>query len=211
MSSEVGRTSLLLLGEIAAEAAHELRNALAVISGSASVMRTADPAQREAHLAKIERNARLAQNVVDALFALARGEAVRGEPVVIADAIAEARRDVTGAVEYIDDVGATSIRGSIVLLARMFRVIYDNAIQAGAKRITTHATSSAGVLTIEIRDDGPGIPDAIHETLFEPLVTTKKDGTGLGLALARRVAKAHDGDIALGPAPGACFLITMRS
>jgi nitrogen-specific signal transduction histidine kinase len=94
----------------------------------------------------------------------------------------------------------------------MFRVLYDNAIQAGATHAWTHARVEGGSVVIDVRDDGPGIPSACRDTLFDPLVTTKKGGTGLGLALARRVAHAHGGEITLAPSEsGACFRIKLGS
>ena len=197
---------------MAGEAAHELRNALAVIGASASLLRSADAAARETHIAKIERNARIAQGVVDALMAIARGESVRAEPVAIATAIAEARKDSPEGLVHQDEVRADlSVRGNEVLLSRMFRVLYENSAQAGAKNVSTRASGAAGVVTIDVSDDGPGVPAEISAKLFEPLVTSKKSGTGLGLALVRRVARAHGGDAELVPSPrGASFRITLR-
>jgi signal transduction histidine kinase len=204
-----------VVGEIAAEAAHELRNALAVIAASAELLRSADGPQREALLGKIQRNARLAQAVLDAMMALARGDELHGDAVSLAHAMSEARRDVPaarGALGYVDEVpGAISVRGSEILLSRMFRVLYENAIQAGATRIETTARIEGAAVIIDVRDDGPGVPAECRETLFDPLVTTKKEGTGLGLALARRVAHAHGGDVALVTSDsGACFRITLN-
>src|ERR1700689_62274 len=97
-SVQAPREELWVIGEIAAEAAHELRNALAVIAASSELLRSADDAQRASLVAKIHRNARMAQGVLDALMALARGDELHGEPVSIAHAIAEARRDVPAAL-----------------------------------------------------------------------------------------------------------------
>jgi signal transduction histidine kinase len=213
------REELWVLGELAAEAAHELRNALAVIAASASLIRSPESAQ---HVAKIERAARVAQGVIDGLMALARGEAVRGAPlgagpdaprVVLSDAMAEARKDTPGAPRYVDDVPAgETVRGSEVLLSRMLRVMYENAVQAGARTIETRVARSGDVVAIDVEDDGPGVPEAVRATVFDPLVTTKESGTGLGLALARRVARAHGGDVELVEGErGAHFRITLRA
>jgi len=208
-----GREDLWVIGEIAAEAAHELRNALAVIAASAELLRSAPPEQRDAHVAKIQRNARVAQTVLDALMALARGDELAGELVPITRAVAAARLDVRGSLVYVDDVSeGLSVRGSEILLSRMLRVLYENAIQAGATHAFTTARAEGDAIVIEARDDGPGVPTEFRETLFDPLVTTKKEGTGLGLALARRVARAHGGDITLVPSErGACFRIALRA
>jgi signal transduction histidine kinase len=197
---------------MAGEAVHELRNALAVIAASASLLRSADAAARETHIAKIERNARVAQGVVDALMAIARGESVRGEPVALVTAIAEARKDAPEGVSHEDDVPADlSVKGNEVLLSRMFRVLYENAVQAGAKHVTTRAAREGDVVVIDVSDDGPGVPAEVRAKLFEPLVTSKKTGTGLGLALVRRVARAHGGDAELVPsATGASFRIKLQ-
>ncbi len=205
---------LALLGEVAGEAAHELRNALAVIGASAELCRGVDAERTEHHIAKIQRNARIAQDVVDTLMALARGEQVRAESVPLAAAISEARRDLEGAVEYADDYDPRiTVRASAVLLSRLFRILYENAMQAAAPRaakITTRARIDDAGLTVEISDDGPGIPPEIRDTLFEPLVSGKPGGTGLGLALARRAARAHGGDLDLATSDrGACFRLRL--
>lgn len=52
-----------------------------------------------------------------------------------------------------------------------------------------------GLAVVEVWDQGPGVPDEVRETLFDPFVTTKPGGTGLGLAIASRVARAHGADV----------------
>ena len=64
---------------------------------------------------------------------------------------------------------------------------------ARARIVTTSARSGAGRVVIEVADDGPGVPADIAARVFEPLVTARTGGTGLGLALARRIAAAHGG------------------
>ena len=75
---------------------------------------------------------------------------------------------------------------------------------------TSNPPSREGVETVltEIRDEGPGIPVDQREQVFRPFVSTKKDGTGFGLAIARLTVQEHHGNIRLGPnRPGATVLV----
>ena len=59
------------------------------------------------------------------------------------------------------------------------------------------------VLRVDVIDDGPGVPVHLRETLFEPLVSGRADGSGLGLALAREIAHEHGGELRHAQRPGA--------
>ena len=64
-------------------------------------------------------------------------------------------------------------------------------------------------LVIEIRDNGCGITSEQRDKIFEPFVTYKKDGTGLGLALARRIATSHGGTLTVSSVPGTFTVFTL--
>src|SRR6185369_10435440 len=67
------------------------------------------------------------------------------------------------------------------------------------------------VAVLEVEDSGSGVAPDVKEHIFEPLVTTKKDGLGLGLSMSRSVIAAHGGSIVLGPSilGGAKFIVTL--
>jgi signal transduction histidine kinase len=201
------RERLVVVGEIAAEVAHELRNVLQVISASAYVARH-EVSRGEAtaalpHVVKIEKNARIAHGIVDDLMALARGETLHSEPVLLNEVLVAARSEIPAeSAHWSDDVGPVDlrVRAHPGLLVRLLHALYDNAIQASAPRpprVATLARAVAGRVSIDIADDGPGVPAHIAARVFDPLVTARPGGTGLGLALARRIAMAHGGSIAL--------------
>jgi signal transduction histidine kinase len=217
---EQARERLAVLGEIAAEVAHELRNVLQVISASAYVARQeasrGDAAATLPHVAKIEKNARIAHGIVDDLMALARGEPLHSEPVLLAEVLVAARAELAeGAARWQDALEPLDlrVRAHAGLLVRLLHVLYDNAVQAShprAPRIATTARVEGAHVVVEVSDDGPGVPASIAQRVFEPLVTARPGGTGLGLALARRIAEAHGGSIALVEAPsGATFRLVL--
>jgi len=201
---EAKRERLAAIGEIAAEIAHELRNALQIISANAYLAKQ-DLSKSAPQLAKIERSARLAHGIVDDLMALARGEPAHAEPVLFVEIVLQAREDLPERSAAYDDriePVELEVRAHQGLLSRCLHVLYENAIGASAPRvpnIETHAWTEGGRVIIEVADDGPGVPADIAATIFEPLVTARAGGTGLGLALARRVVAAHSGTITLVP------------
>lgn len=205
------RERLAVVGEVAAEVAHELQNLLQIISASAFVARLAlgkgDAGGAQPHVEKIERHARVAHDVVDTLMALARGDAIRTESVLIREAASAARADLSDSATWVDTVDAdVRARAHPVLLARTLHVLYENAIHASAPRrptIATRARIDGGRVVIEVADDGPGVPADVAQKIFEPLFTARPGGSGLGLALARRIAAAHGGSIGLAATPGA--------
>ena len=104
------------------------------------------------------------------------------------------------------------ITGQSLGLKRLFANLVENALKYGeAARIKLR--SEEGAVVIDVEDDGPGIPAALRETVFEPFVRLNEEGTrgaGLGLAAARSIARAHGGDIAiLDTEKGALLRVTL--
>ena len=197
---------LALLGEIAAEIAHELRNALQIVSTSAYVAKTS-PEKSSAQLERIARTTAGAQKLIDDLLDLVRGEVVSREPVAVAAAMVDARSHIEPSrVVFVDELENT-LRFPLHprLFSRVLSILFDNALAVASHvpRITTRATvdggcgSEADDLVVEVEDDGPGVPVELGGRLFEPLVHGRAGGTGLGLSLASRIVRAHGGTLSL--------------
>ncbi len=211
--ADEGRERLLAIGEIAAEVAHELRNTLQVITANVYLARQ-DPAASGPVLLKIERSARLAHSIVDDLMSLARGDVAPAESILLAEALVAARAEIgPEAAAWEDAVSPVDlrVRAHAGLVSRLLHALYENAILASAPRtptIATRARVDSGAVLVEVADDGPGVPPEIAARIFDPLVTGRSGGSGLGLALARRIVAAHGGSIVLvSSQAGACFRI----
>ncbi len=105
----------------------------------------------------------------------------------------------------------------------LLRVVLGNLIGNAIDVLSSNADARCGHVCVSlstgeqgaalrVSDDGPGVPPDFRDHLFEPFQTTKPSGTGLGLALSRRIARAHGGDLVLeDSAHGATFLLTLPS
>jgi signal transduction histidine kinase len=89
---------------------------------------------------------------------------------------------------------------------QMFRILVNlgqNAVQSGATRVDISAHRANGLLTIEVKDNGPGLPPRARENLFQPFAASARPGgSGLGLAISRELMRAHGGEIALESSTG---------
>ncbi len=94
---------------------------------------------------------------------------------------------------------ATKIRQAVTNLLR-------NAFESDASRVSFRCSQVGEQLSIQVADNGTGIPDQAKETLFTPFVTYKKNGTGLGLSIVKRIVEAHKGHITYtSGSTGTCF------
>ncbi len=81
---------------------------------------------------------------------------------------------------------------------------------AGGPRLEVRVTRRDASAAVQVRDNGPGVSSKVKARLFEPFVTGKPSGVGIGLALSRNIARAHGGDLVLEDAgPGASFVLTL--
>jgi signal transduction histidine kinase len=88
-----------------------------------------------------------------------------------------------------------------------------NALQAltpGGSVWVRTLPAAGGMVGVEVGDDGPGLPAAIRDRVFQPFVTGREGGTGLGLAFVERIIKAHRGNVSVRSEPGKGTVFTLR-
>jgi signal transduction histidine kinase len=209
-----------------AEISHELRTPLARVLAESelALRREREPHEYRQTLELIHRNADQLARTVDALVAAARYEA-GGEHgsadayVVAKDAIATCH-GLIGGRDMELEATASSRRIRIGLDAdlaeRILQPILENACRYGSSRVRVSIGRENSSVVYTVEDDGPGVAEEEEERIFEPGVRghaqrlTGEGGAGLGLALARRLARSANGDIVADPAArGGRFLVRL--
>jgi len=206
--AHLGRTLDLMLDRIVEalsaerrltdEIAHELRTPLAVVLAEADLARrTATPAQQEG-LDAIHAAATRMRDSIDTMLAVARthtrgtGGSTVGELMAVLDLPCSAYDDVV-------------LAAPASPLAAAVRPLLENAERHGAEPIRVEVTREGRTVVISVLDAGQGVAPTDLETVFQPGHTSRSDGSGLGLALARRMARTAGGDLVARPGPGGRF------
>ena len=186
---------------LTSELAHELRTPLTAVQGAAEVALLrpqGDPDLRE-DLAAIADGARRMAEVVTTLLSVARTPAAarastRSAP---ADIVAAAARLVPDRLRLETSVGAVPDIGAPTDLAvRALAPIVENAVAFAATRVNLSVRTAPEGVDIAVSDDGPGVEPDVAERIFQPGISGA-GSTGLGLGIARRVARSLGGDVTL--------------
>lgn len=219
------------LKRFAADASHELRTPLARMRGEAEVaLRAGDAAATQAALVSILDELDALRRMIDGLLELSRGETAvlrSGPPfdlgALVAELAAEAKMvgETRGlVVEVAPASGPLRVLGSRDLIGRAVWNVLENALKyvpAGG-RVRVEPARRGEHVDVAVDDTGPGIPPELAEHLFQPFsrgdpsrtAAAGQEGHGLGLALARTVARRMGGDLVCERArPGARFVLTL--
>lgn len=200
--------ALAAMGDLGTAVAHGVRNPLSVIRTSAEILRDGPPgvSGREAASDIMDQVDRLERWVRELLTYVHLPPGERS-PVDIGAVVLEClgrftgemrRRSIATVVDL--PVALPHVRGDAILLGQLFGSLIANAVEAmpdGGRLAVLGTAKHRGVVTIELRDDGPGMTEQQLARAFKPFHTTKAQGLGVGLPLARRIVRRIGGDIAL--------------
>jgi two-component system sensor histidine kinase HydH len=219
----VKKERLAALGELSAVVAHEVRNPLGVFFNSLAALKREVPHNPQAGLllSIMGEEADRLNRMVNNLLELARPDEVRRAP-------ASLEKCVQGAIEAartaVDPDGVVTLdiprplpTASVdeQMLRQALINLVTNAIQAPkrTRHVTVRAEAEEGLgefVRFEVIDNGVGVPSDLTERIFTPFFTTRATGTGLGLAVVRRVAEAHRGFVSVRPTPGGGATFVLR-
>lgn len=214
----IKKERLAAMGQMASVVSHEIRNPLAVINNSIYFIKTklggsADP-KISKHINIIESEIRQANGIIDEILSFARTR--------------ELNPKLTDLNAYLEELITTYPFPQHIVLEKMFysgkiivnidqdemnqviRNLIKNAIEVMPEkgRITVRTDITPEKMArIDIEDTGPGIPQEVLEKLFTPFFTTKARGTGLGLAVVKKVIERHKGKVEISTqiGKGTCF------
>ena len=210
---------LATIGQFAASIGHELRNPLGVVESSLYLLRQHLKTDAEApsvkkHLDRIGTEVQRANKTIHDLLDLARNRPPQMRPTnlrALVDSAAESALLPAAMTLHTTAPADLTLTIDPDQVRQVLANLFINSSQAlkgrGQIWVEAEATDGGGA-RVRVRDDGPGIPAEDRARVFEALFTTKAKGSGLGLALCRRIMEAHGGSVEIeARSDGASFLL----
>lgn len=201
---------LASIGQVASGVAHEINNPLGVILGYTKVLRS-DALKGREELTIIEDEVRQCQRIVAGLLDLARPVKLDVSDVDLGEVVREAAARLAesgqsaGVTIALDGPSSLALLGDEAKLRQVVLNLLLNAVEAARDEkahtpvVDVRWSTADQAVTLEVLDRGPGITPEVAARLFEPFFTTRAKGHGLGLAIARTLAQAHGGQVAVEP------------
>lgn len=221
VQAQARQMKLAALGRLTANIAHEVRNPLSAISHATELLQE-EPALNDTVarlLTIIHENAQRLDRMVNDVMKLNRGGSVHREIFRLGDYLRNFAEQFCQIEKLPQSLIALELAADPAVLfdrSNLNQVMWNlcrNALhhcrrQAASIRIAVDLIGGGGVVKLDVVDDGPGVPPAVRNQLFEPFFTTVSSGTGLGLYIAREVCEANEATLEFIETPaGAQFTV----
>ncbi len=189
---------LVALGRASAVLAHELRNPITALKGHAQLLAEDLPEPARTKADRVVEGAVRLERLTSTLLEFVRDGALDRRPITPTELVDRALVELPGSRVHVDLSGApATFDVDLERTALALRNLIQNAVQANPEDAepvdVRFAGAGPGEAAIEVRDHGSGLAEGSEAQIFEPFVTTKARGTGLGLVVARRIAEQHLG------------------
>jgi signal transduction histidine kinase len=204
-----------------AEVAHELRTPLAGMRAEAELGLRGGPEERRAALERIVAMSDRLDGVIESLLTIGRQEIDPGIASADATAVARAALEACEPTAEADGVRVRLVSAPGVrvaapgdAVARALHPLLDNAVRHARTRVGVTVVPSHTDVLVRVEDDGDGIDAADLDAVFDPghrAAGSNGGGAGLGLPLARRLARSCDGDVEAAPGPGGRMTLRLPS
>jgi signal transduction histidine kinase len=216
------RENLAAVGQLAAVVAHEVRNPVGIIFGAlATLQRGARTEEEQKVLAIVgeeaERLKQLVTRLLDAVRPFELQYSRHPAEEIVRDAVAQVTAGAGAPADQVDVVRVppAEVECDKILLGQAVSNLVQNALVANGRTAPVRIDASVEpsqppMLRIEVTDDGDGVPVEARPRLFTPFFTTRATGTGLGLALVKRIAGAHGGTVDYEPPGGGGATFVLR-
>ncbi len=200
----VRTTRLAAIGQVSASIAHDLRNPLGSVRNATYLLKrrlSAEDSKITDQLRVIDQEVSRADQIITSLLDIARAQPPVKQTMDLGRLIKEVvdKTPCAQSIEFLIrlDPPVFEVQGDPDQLGQVLFNILDNAICAMNQegQCLIQAQQGQEYDTIVVKDTGPGIPGEVRDHLFEPLVTTKDQGTGLGLTICRQIIESHGGSI----------------
>lgn len=199
----VASERLAAIGQLAAGVAHEVNNPIGVIRGYLKTMiPEAERPELRKELEILDQEAADCQRIAEDLIAYARAPEIARQPVDIRGLLEQtaSRFQISGEARGLPiqvEAEPTSLSIDEVRLRQVLQNLFRNAVQATTNGSPIEVLGECTALgyAIHVLDRGHGIPAELRERIFEPFVSARPNGTGLGLAVCNGIVRAHGGTI----------------
>ena len=205
------------IGRMAAKLAHEIKNPLNIMAGALhNIPREGMDEEPAEMLALVREQTERIRSVVDHMREVTRPLRPEVRPTVLHRLVRETVRALGEQVELSVPESLPEVTVDPELIRRLLVNGVDNARRAAGAggTVTLSANVETGTdgewVVLEIEDDGPGFPEHVLDHLFEPFLTTRPDGTGLGLVIMREVCRLHRGELSVENLSGGGARVTAR-